>query len=483
MRPAASKLLAVSALSKLSGLEAATFRYCCRSHRWKRNVERRRGWLNLSDLLRLSEHPLSQQWLARLITSEDRVIAAGLLDRLKLVSGREFEVGIEQALKKLQKRLRSTIAVYRVSPTNPPGVVGYGPFTGGIASSPPTPGARLGKRRHFGSEDRVGHLIAKLEAGARRTTSSSAIECGPTLVHLKSQGIRHIVLVDDICGSGTRITNYWRKVVPPRIKSLLSLKKCEFWIVLYAITPMGRRAIRRAMPNLPKNHVLSVLREVRFERVIPAEQIALCKKYAAYAGRSAASLGYRGSASHVVFEHGCPNNAPAILWESNGLFPNRLIPAEIRPCFDEDGTVRAVEGLWSSGQRKLALSILDALEHVGRLKPDNRLMLTLLGFRLRGVSEGTVAAQLQIPTSTIEALLTCAQNLGLYELKSATVSQLGQEFVDRFRRLVNNKSLVKAVGKNPAEYYPAQCGGKARILGKAEANGTVAATSASMGKP
>lgn len=433
--------------------------------------------------LRLSEHPLSQKWLARLNTSEDRAIAAGLLDRLKLVSAREFEVGLEQTLKKLQKRLRSTIAVYPVAPENPPGVVGYGPFTGGIAANPPAPGARLGKRRRFGSEDRIGHFLAKLEAGAKRTTSSSAIECSPTLVHLKSQGIRHIVLVDDICGSGTRITNYWRKVVPPRIKSLLSLKKCELWIVLYAITPMGRRAIRRAMPNLPDDHVLSVLPEVRFEKVMPAEQIALCKKYATYADLSVLSLGYRGSASHVVFEHGCPNNAPVILWERNGLFPNRLIPAEMRPCFDEDGTVRAIEGLWSAGQRKLALSILDGLEHVGRLSSDNRLMLTLLGFRMRGVSVGTVASQLQMPDSAIEALLNHAQSLGLYKTASMSVSQLGQEFVNRFRRLVNNRPLVKPLGKDPAAYYPSQCGGKARVLGKVEAGSSRAATSASMEKP
>lgn len=237
------------------------------------------------------------------------------------------------------------------------------------------------------------------------------------------------------------------------------------------------------MPNLPKGHVLSVLPEARFEKVIPAEQIALCEKYAAYADRSAVSLGYRGSATHVVFEHGCPNNAPVILWEKNGLFPNRSIPAEMRPCFDEDGTVRAIEGLWSAGQRKLALSILDALEHVGRLSPDNRLMLTLLGFRMRGVPEGTMASQLQMPASAIEALLDRAQSLGLYDPVSRSVSQLGQEFTDRFRRLVNNRPLVKPVGKDPAAYYPSQCGGEARVLGKAEADGPRAVTLASMERP
>jgi hypothetical protein len=70
----------------------------------------------VTNLLRLSDHPSSQRWLAQFRTSEDRALATQLLNLLKLVSAREFEAGIEQALANLQKRINATIAVYPVAP-------------------------------------------------------------------------------------------------------------------------------------------------------------------------------------------------------------------------------------------------------------------------------------------------------------------------------------------------------------------------------
>jgi hypothetical protein len=57
-----------------------------------------------------SDHPLSQKWLSQFSTSYDRAQASQLLNQLTLVSTRQFETGIEQALTELQKRLKADIA-------------------------------------------------------------------------------------------------------------------------------------------------------------------------------------------------------------------------------------------------------------------------------------------------------------------------------------------------------------------------------------
>lgn len=419
-------------------------------------------------LIRFSEHPQSQKWLAQFRTGEDRARAAQLLNQLKLVSSREFEAGIEQALTNLQTRLQATIAVYPIAPPIPDGIAGYDPFTGGVPRDADSQSREVGRRRKFGSEDRVGHVLAKLQEQFKRGTGTSNIECAPTLVQLRTQGIRHIVLVDDVCGSGKRITDYWR-AIPRRIKSLLSLERCELWIVLYAVTPRGKAAVRKAMPNFPLTHLITVLPEAELKGFLTPELRTLCANYAALIDMGSSDLGYRGSACTIVFEHGCPNNLPAILWASRkgwrGLFPNRSIPTDMRSCFDEDGTVRALEALRRANQRKLALSLLESLDRIVPLPAEQRMMLTMLGLRLRGIPEADLAARLLMSATQFNQLIELAIAMGLYDKTAAQITTMGEEVVSRFRERFGGARRQRAVGRNPDTYYPRQCEGKLRDLG------------------
>lgn len=418
--------------------------------------------------LRLSEHPLSQKWLAQFRTSEDRAQAAQLLNQLKLVSARDFETGVEQVLTQLQARLQATIAIYPIAPPMPDEIAGYDPFTGGVPKNEDSQSREIGRRRKFGSEDRVGHVLAKLQERFRRGTGASSIECVPTLTQVKTQGIRHIVLVDDVCGSGTRVTNYW-KAIPRSIKSLLSLKRCELWIVLYAITPKGKAALGRAMPNFPMSHLITVLPETNLQGLLTPALLTLCTNYAAIIGMESSGLGYRGSSCPVVFEHGCPNNLPAILWKKSrnwiGLFPNRAIPTEMRSCFDDEGTERALETLWRANQPKLALSLLTALDHAAPLTVEQRMLLTILGLRLRGISEADLAVRLLMSDSQSKVLLGRALEMGLYDKTAAQVTPMGRELVSRFRERFHRARQLSAVAMDPDNYYPQQCEGKLRELG------------------
>jgi hypothetical protein len=421
-------------------------------------------------LLRLSEHRLSQEWLAQFRPNEDRALASQLINQIKLVSGRDFESGLESALSGLQASCGDTIAVYPVTPPNPEAVVGYHPFNGGVTAGA-VKARHEGRREQHGSEGRVAHIITNLQRQHLRQNGTSSIECTPTIKHLRSQGIRHIVLVDDVSGSGKRIEDYWKQVVPRYIKRLLSLKRFELWIVLYAMTPSSRKALAKTLPNFPiSTHLITVLPDASLIDQIPLEVVKLCKKYAQLIDMEGAAFGYRGSACPFIFEHGCPNNLPVILWASNkhwkGLFPNRATPTELRSYFDSEGTDRVCEALWKVNQPKLALSLLESLDGIQKLGAEQWMLLTLLGLRLRGVTESTLATKVLIDNQACRRLLVLAGEMGLYDIVNGGVTAIGREYVSRFRMRYGRKGKTEPVAYNPATYYPTQCEGKFRKPGK-----------------
>lgn len=426
----------------------------------------------MTKFLRLSEHSFSQQWLAQFYTPKDRALAVQLLNQLKLVSTREFEAGIELLLTNLQNKLQAPIAVYPISSPTSDDIIGYDQFMGGISKNDSSKSIEIGRRKKFGSEDRVGHVLTKLQERFKRGEGASNIECQPTLMHLKTQGIRHIVLVDDVSGSGKRITDYWKKTVPLSIKSLLSLKRCELWIVLYAITPTAKVALKKLMPNFPlSDHLITFLPEFDQYRLLTEDLHSLCTTYAKRIGIESAGLGFRKGICPVVFEHGCPNNLPGILWWNKrprvwkSLFPNGSIPFEMRSYFDDDGTERGIEALWKANQPKLAFSLLNSLEHTSPLTSDQRMLLMLLGLSLRGIPEEGLASRLFLSADKFNKLLIHAINMKLYDKASARVTPMGRQFVTLFRERVNHHSS-KIFGINPEDYYPDQCEGKHRKLGK-----------------
>lgn len=387
------------------------------------------------------------------------------------MSAREFESGIEKSLIEIQNKSDTTIAVYPVIPRPPNGVSGYDLFAGGIKNADLDRAAReVGRRRKYGSEDRVGHLISKLQDKYKRNNGTSAIECIPTINQLKSQKIQHIVFIDDISGSGKRIAEFWKYCVPRSIKSLLSFKRIELWIVVYAITSKGRSKLQQAIPNFPlTTHLVSVLPESDYRYILDHELIDLANNYSKTIGMNSSALGYKGSGGLIVFEHGCPNNVPAIFWANTrnwkGVFPNGSIPTDLRPYFDDSGAIRSLESLWRSNQRKLALSLLEQIEQK-KVTTDVSLMLVLLGLLLRGVKKSTIPRHLLLANDKYDQLIELAAQHCLYTKNNEQVTALGKLFIQRYRDKYGYSKKKQNVENDPVEYYPTQCEGNVRFSGK-----------------
>lgn len=401
--------------------------------------------------LKLSEHPLSQAWLAQFNSVADKTLAATMLDKLILVSQSEFEDALRQSVDALQQKLGEDIAVLPVC--DPEGLQNQTalPFSGG---------------QDYGSEDRVKHVLKHMERSNPHVKTS--VDLGWANRNPASRchapKIKHFVLVDDVCGSGNRIVEYWKKVVPKRIKRLLSAKTHCLWIVCYAATEQGKQAVFKTMPNFPHANFIQTIEIGTHKAVFTSEELALCKKYAVDLGWTISPLGYKNRPIPMVFAHGCSNNVPAILiykkmnkWQP--LFENRAIPPEMSELFGQFNSVRGVERLNQANQSSLALALVDALTSYKRLPIELYQTLIFLGLKLRGMDADNIARQLLVPIHTLDEISNRCLHAEL--LDSDGVTEIGKELVQRFRnRMKTRKTKVaERIDRNLMAYYPQQCGG------------------------
>lgn len=432
--------------------------------------------------VRLSDMTLAQNWLAQFTTPEDRNKAKNLLNSLKYVSGREFEDAIASQLVNLQVKLNATIAVYPVISPPVDGIKGSDLFTGNYLDpdiSDPNKKQKVadGKRLTYGSEDRVGHFLERICDSQRGSRQHSKIECTPTLKTLKAQGIKHVVLVDDICGSGKRIVDFYKKVLPKSLKRQISLGQVSLWAIFYAVNSSGIHYLKKSIKYFKKydNQVLIAFPELGSSIFNSMDIKSLCLKYSKkiYGDDSnATGLGYKDSIGGVVFEHGCPNNLPDILWKNhkqwNAIFKNRAIPSELKRAFDPDSTAEIGEVLWSSGQNHLALSLYDAIDE-RRLSVDEHLLIAVLGLLMRQVTSESIAGKLMIEHARYQVLIREAYDKGLLEPQGSRnqikVNAFGKALVDKFRTKKLKKISTSSIDDQTKYYYPTQCDGHLQYSG------------------
>lgn len=143
------------------------------------------------------------------------------------------------------------------------------------------------------------------------------LNAGPDVMRNEDHEIRVAFVVCDFIGTGSRVRSFldsfWRMAT---IKSWSSLKLLKFYVLAYSGTPEGIELVR-SHPCEPQVHWIApcptldteygttdslVLREI-FIRYDPIDHDPID------------SLGYGGQAAMLVFAHGCPNNAPRVLYK------------------------------------------------------------------------------------------------------------------------------------------------------------------------
>ena len=248
-------------------------------------TERGRAWL---EQFNKEHHPLVRQ----------------LTDALALVSTQEFERTLQRSIEKLANDSAVPVALYAAREVPRNSKLGFRKGGSGLNS--------VDTGSDLGSEARVASLVRQLcRAHKGRLLRQPSIES------LLEHRVHEVIVVDDIIGSGSRTWSYLDQLWnDSTTKSWWSYKKIRFTVLAYAGTVEGLRHVSRH----PCKPIVDVHRYCPTLGVLPWTQQQLraakqlCRSYANKYELRGSYQGFGNTAALLVFEHGCPNNVPNILW-------------------------------------------------------------------------------------------------------------------------------------------------------------------------
>jgi hypothetical protein len=287
--------------------------------------------------LRLPNTTRAKAWLSQ-FDGLDQEVAVRLLSCLTLVSHSAFERALQALIEHEAAAVEGPVALYatREADTNE----NYFDVMGN-PDSPFEPLSAVPSGADLGSEARCAALIRNLAK-----TAKGKLLNHPSLETLRRERARAIFVVDDIIGSGKRttefITSMWHS---PSIMSWHSRHQIAFKALAFTATAIGERRVGtlRCRPE-----VITARDCPTFEDVLWPDDIAQKVKdmfvvYGARTSRPKMRLGFADSMAALVFEHGCPNNVPAVFWAPinkkakwEPLFPDRSILSEEASAFPPD---------------------------------------------------------------------------------------------------------------------------------------------------
>ena len=334
---------------------------------------------------RLLLTPRGRAWLNE-FDLEDQDMARKLVSGLTLVPSRTFELAINEKLKEVVDSSESPVAVFAVREVDP----SYSFFD--QATNPITMNRRtigsvdaVGRGADVGSEGRVASIITQFTRSQSRRTVKH-----PTLNNLRKRRCRTIILVDDLIGSGNRMEEFIESICNDRtIRSWISFGLIRFKVIAFAASTTGRRRLcsHEEIDCLSVERDCPTFRTIPWKRDVRNACIRICEKYASRTCRSNLAQGYGKSMSSLVFEHGCPNNVPAIFWATaartkswSPIFPYRSIQTEEQTVFPPEISKNdPLSVLLDVGQVRLARTRLTGKSEL------TKEIITLLGLLAKGI--------------------------------------------------------------------------------------------------
>lgn len=397
----------------------------------------------------LADHPIALRWLDQFL-EQDRGTATLLLRALRLVSFSEMEESLRLELEELAKSTKGKIALFPI--TKPTAESSH--IAPGDARSEPPKQTRVSKRTRHGSEGRIGHMLKAVEQANHRR-----FILAPTTHSMRAEKVKHIVLVDDALNTGRRLLDFWKSFADPTVRSWLSSKHCQLWIVVFTANKNSKSRVYASLKQLLPKHIRSCLIQDQKPLIQNELFTTLGEKYGPLGKNGRSLFGFSGSFSNVIFQHGCPNNAPPMLWRmGNGwspLFPLRSIPSELFPCFTQKSDSRFHSNrLIRARQIGLALAIAQESQK-GSLSKEKLLLLVLLGLLARGLQLSKMATQLMISHREAQDLLKEAYGFKLVD-ERGRLTPFGTDLVQRTRKLssVRGPKEIKSVAHAIQFYYP-----------------------------
>ncbi len=371
---------------------------------------------------------LTTAWIAQ-FRREHVHLAHAFLRMLRLVPLAEFEEGIIEGIRTVCDRTNGKIALFAVD-KDPDG-----------------------QSRMASSAGKIGYTLTNQERFDPRR-----IRVNPSLESMREERIKHLILIDDLIGTGSRVNKFWNRWASKSLKSWLSYQKCKIWVVAFAGHEQGIERILKRITYLDHESFILAL-PVISDPPFADKVLRLCDHYGRMTAKDRAARGVGGLMSHIIFQHGCPNNTPSFLWSRGSnwrpLFPNRAIPPELHRCFnDSDEESRHPESLWGVGQYRLALNLLEA-KHEGARARSRLALLTVLGLLAKRLPPARLSEFMTISQSQIRSVLERLRRAGLTDSDSKLTS-FGYDLLGRVRNDGSNLPVGRSSDEALQFYYPVQ---------------------------
>ncbi len=400
--------------------------------------------------MKLSETKEAKKWLEQFETIVELNIMKSYLDSLILVSKTEFSNFVKSSVEDIINIRKKSMQNSRRKPR-----VALFP----IPKNKKISGKKKNKRTRYSSADMIGYLTTEIERATKGVIAS------PTLSSMVQQKVTDLVFIDDIIGSGRSVIGCYTKYkIIKSFKSWVSYGRCNIWLISYAATKVGLSKIKNKIKLLnDRNMIIKVVHGGEKEN---NRLIEIFKKYANFTTRKNCYIGYGNVMANIIFEHSCPNNAPAILWSNNtnwnALFPNRGIPHKLSKCFSTyEQKQPEAEILFKSGQCKLALSLLEEMEQ-NKLSIKNIRLITILGLLSKGARIKKINKILTCEKKETLQTIEYAKSIGLLG-EDHKITKFGKSLLDDFKQNKHDKPTYLLEYKDEF-YYTTQFAGIKREI-------------------
>lgn len=287
----------------------------------------------------LKELEKSQLWLDQFNVPSDRVLAEKLLDSINYCPINEFNKSLTKLIKnRLPSNVPSALFIERelqkTKAKLPPPIYKskkiYNPRSKQKHMRADGAAIQAIKSLKYKTQDIGSEALTTLIAKELCRSDSKRFLFQPAADNTRESQVRNFVILTDFIGSGDRafamLDAMWNV---PSVRSWYSGKFIKFWVMAYSGTGVGIRKVEthRFSPTVAVVTDCPTLNN-SFDADLEDMKI-LCKKYGSHSDKP---LGWKNTAALLAFEHGAPNNMPAIFISEKNigkrqwapLFPKRV---------------------------------------------------------------------------------------------------------------------------------------------------------------
>lgn len=286
--------------------------------------------------LRLPNTTVGLEWL-RQFDPADRETATRVLASLTLVSHSAFERSLAALIFREAQNVKGPVALYATRELE-----SYTDYFAAMADpdNPLAPHDAVAGGADLGSEARIAAIIRNLcKADPEKLLNHPSIET------LRDTRAKAIFTVDDIIGSGKRTSGFIKSMwYSTSVASWHSRHQISFAVIAYSGTDFGVQTVKalKCRPDVKMVRNCPTFDALPWHQDIGEAITALFDRYGRRTSRPRMRFGFKNTMAALIFEHGCPNNVPSVLWAPaivggwHPLFPDRTVRPESASAFPPD---------------------------------------------------------------------------------------------------------------------------------------------------